>query len=100
MQDMIFRTPENYRVEELIFDIVPFPKGYHALLRRAMFAKFHAIPHYAYMKLKMPWPKGVITVKSNTDLSLKIKEKSSIGPGGRIRGPRGRGVIGTTRNRQ
>ena len=29
----VFRSPNNFQSEELIFDIVPFRSGYHALLR-------------------------------------------------------------------
>ena len=75
--DVVFGTPDNYRVEELIFNIVPFRSGYHALLGRDAFARFHAIPHYAYMKLKMPGPNGVITVTSNADISLRAENKTA-----------------------
>ena len=54
--EVVFRSPDNFRSEELIFDIVPFRSGYHALLGRTAFAKFNAVPHYAYLKLKMPGP--------------------------------------------
>ena len=50
---MVFGSPDNFRSEELIFDIVPFRSGYHAFLGRTAFAKFNAVPHYAYLKLKM-----------------------------------------------
>ena len=30
--EVVFRSPDNFRSEELIFDIVPFRSGYHALL--------------------------------------------------------------------
>ena len=75
--DVVFGTPDNYRVEELIFDIVPFRSGYHALLGRSAFAKFHAVPHYAYMKLKMPGPNGVITINGNPDRSFKTEDKTA-----------------------
>ena len=58
----------------LIFNIVPFRSGYHALLGRTAFARFNAVPHYAYLKLKMPGPRGVITVNENTDRSLRTEE--------------------------
>ena len=56
--EVVFGSPDNFRSEELIFDIVPFRSGYHALLGRTEFAKFNAVPHYAYLKLKMPGPRG------------------------------------------
>ena len=30
--EVVFGSPDNFRSEELIFDIVPFCSGYHALL--------------------------------------------------------------------
>ena len=30
--EVVFGSPDNFRSEELIFDIVPFRSGYHALL--------------------------------------------------------------------
>ena len=66
---MVCGSPDNFQIEELIFDIVPFRRGYHALLGRTVFARFNAVPHYAYLKLKMPGPHGVITVNGNTERS-------------------------------
>ena len=66
--------PDNFRSEELIFDIAPFRSGYHALLGRAAFACFNTVPHYAYLKLKMPGPCGVITISGNTERSLCAEE--------------------------
>ena len=56
--EVVFGSPDNFRSEELIFDIVPFRSGYQALLGRTTFAKFNVVPHYAYLKLKMPGPRG------------------------------------------
>ena len=64
--EVVFGSPDNFQSEELIFDIVPFRNGYHVLLGRTAFARFNAVPHYAYLKLKMPGPRGVITVNGNT----------------------------------
>ena len=61
--DVVFGAPENYRSEELLFHVAPFHSGYHALLGREAFIRFQAIPHYGYMKLKMPGP---------TELSLSL----------------------------
>ena len=72
--EVVFGSPDNFRSEELIFDIVPFRSGYHALLGRTAFAKFNAVPHYAYLKLKMPGPRGVIMVNGNTECSLRTEE--------------------------
>ena len=68
--EVVFGSPDNYRTEELIFDIVHFRSNYHALLGRTAFARFNVVPHYAYLKLKMPGPRGVITVNGKVECSL------------------------------
>ena len=45
--EVVFGSPDNFRSEELIFDIVPFRSGYHALLGQTAFARFNAVLHYA-----------------------------------------------------
>ena len=72
--EVTFGSPDNFRSEELLFDIAPFRSGYHALLGRRAFARFKVVPHYAYLKLKMPGPCGVITVSGNTEHSLRAEE--------------------------
>lgn len=51
--DVVFYTLENYRLERLLFDVVPFKSGYHVLLGQPAFVKFMVVPNYAYLKLKM-----------------------------------------------
>ena len=46
------------------FEVVDFPRTYHAILGRPCYAKFMAVPNYTYLKLKMLGPNGVITVGS------------------------------------
>ena len=72
--EVVFRSLDNYHTEELIFDIIPFCSNYHALLGRTAFARFNAVPHYAYRKLKMPGPRGIITVNGKAELPLGTKE--------------------------
>ena len=50
---------------------------YHALLGRPTLAKFMAIPHYAYLKMKMPGPKGIITIAGDYKKSLECAQESS-----------------------
>jgi hypothetical protein len=59
-----FGTPDNFRKETLTFEVVGFRGAYHAILGRPCYAKFMAVPNYTYLKMKMPGPKGVITVGS------------------------------------
>ena len=72
--EVVFGSPDNYRTEELIFEIVPFRSDYQALLGRTAFARFYAVPHYAYHKLKMPSPRGVITVNGKDELYFGTNE--------------------------
>ena len=61
--DVVFGTPSNFRKEKIEFEVVDWESQYHAILGRPAFAKFMAVPHYAYLKLKMPGNNGTpITV--------------------------------------
>jgi hypothetical protein len=60
--DVCFGNSSNYQREKLEFEVMDWPSQYHALLGRPAFAKFMAVPHYAYLTLKIPGPKGTITV--------------------------------------
>ena len=42
--EVVFGSLDNFRSEELIFDIAPFCSGCHALLGRTAFARFNAVP--------------------------------------------------------
>jgi hypothetical protein len=60
-----FGTPDNFRKETLTFEVVGFRGAYHAILGWPCYAKFMAVSNYTYLKMKMPGPKGVITVGSS-----------------------------------
>ena len=49
----------------LTFEVVGFRGAYHAILGHPCCAKFMVIPNYTRLKMKMPGPKGVITVGSS-----------------------------------
>jgi hypothetical protein len=57
-----FGDERNFRTETLTFKVVGFSGTYHAILGRPDYAKFMAVPNYTYLKLKIPDPKGIITV--------------------------------------
>lgn len=71
--EVIFGSANNFRAETLCFEVVPFKEDYHALLGHPTFVKFTAIPCYAYMKLKMPGPNGVITVFGDPKNALEAE---------------------------
>ena len=60
--DVIFGEPTNFQREKIDFEGVDWPSQYHAILGRPAYARFMAVPHYAYLKLKMLGPAGTITV--------------------------------------
>src|SRR3954453_20342216 len=51
---VVFGKPGNFRKERLEFEVVDIESQYHAILGRPAFAKFMAVPHYTYLKMKMP----------------------------------------------
>ena len=73
--EVVFGSPDDFQSEELTFDIAPFRSSYHGLLRRTAFARFNATPHYASLTLKMPGPRGIITVNGNMECSLHAEER-------------------------
>ena len=73
----IFGSLDNFRCEHLTFHIAPFQCGYQALLGREAFARFNAIPHYASLTLKMPGPRGIISVNENIKRSLRAEESAA-----------------------
>jgi hypothetical protein len=67
--DICFSNSGNFRMEKLEFKVMDWPSQYHAILEQPAFARFMAVPHYAYLVLKIPGPKGVITVKGSFEVS-------------------------------
>ena len=60
--DVLFRDKDHVRREPIWFEVVDLESPYHVLLGRLALAKFIAVPHYAYLKMKMPSSKGILTV--------------------------------------
>jgi hypothetical protein len=56
---------ENKRRETLTFEVASFDIGYNCILGRPFLLKFMAVIHTAYATIKMPGPKGVITLRSD-----------------------------------
>ncbi|KAK1693249.1 hypothetical protein QYE76_009946 [Lolium multiflorum] len=72
-----FGTPVNYRTERITFEVVNFRSSYHCVLGRQAFARFMATPHYAYNMMKMPGPRGVITVHGDPEMALECEDVSA-----------------------
>ena len=54
-----------------------FKSAYHAILGRPAYARFMAQPCYVYLKLKMPSPRGVITITGNRQKAEECFQKGS-----------------------
>jgi hypothetical protein len=48
----------------LMFKVASFEIGYNCILKRPFLLRFLAVIHTAYTTIKMPSPRGVITLKS------------------------------------
>ena len=59
---VLFGDKEHFCREPVWFEVVDLESPYHALLGRPTLAKFMAVPHYAYLKMKMPSSKGILTI--------------------------------------
>jgi hypothetical protein len=68
------RDAINYRTKTLAFEVVDFSGPYHVILGRLCYVKFMVIPSYAYLKLKIPKPTGVVTVEAKTQRALDCEQ--------------------------
>ena len=75
--EVVFGSPDNFRREKLTFHMAPFKSSYQALLGREAFALFNAIPHYASLTLKMPGPRGIISLKGNIKCYSSTEERKT-----------------------
>ena len=66
----------NFRVEHINFYVTDFNTAYHIILGRLALAKFMAIPHYAYLVLKMPSPVGILALWANLSITYAYKTES------------------------
>ena len=66
----------NYRVKHINFYVVDFDTAYHTILGQPALAKFMAIPHYAYLVLKMPSPARVLALRANLSIAYACETES------------------------
>ena len=63
--EVVFGNRRNFAKQVLEFEVLDWQSQYHAILGRPAFAQFMTIPHYAYLKLKMPGSTGVLTINGS-----------------------------------
>src|SRR5438105_314835 len=71
---VMFGSPDNFRSEKVTFNVADFDLPYNAILGWPALAKFMASTHYAYMVVKMPGPKGPISVPIEVKGAMKCVE--------------------------
>jgi hypothetical protein len=59
-----------------MFEVVDFSGPYHIILGLPCYVKFMAIPNYAYCKLKISGPTGVITMEAKTQWALDYEQNN------------------------
>ena len=77
LMDVLFGDKDHFRRESVWFEVVDLESPYHALLGRPALAKFMAVPHYAYLKMKMPSSRGILTVAGDYRKSSAYAAESS-----------------------
>jgi hypothetical protein len=65
-----FRTEENFRTENVQFDVVEVNLPFNANIGRPALYRFMAIAYYRYLVLKMPSPAGVLTMRGDCAAAL------------------------------
>ena len=75
--DVLFGTKDNHCRESVLFEVVDHTSAYHAILGRPALAKFMAVPHYAYLKMKLPGPRGIITISGDYKRSIACATDSA-----------------------
>jgi hypothetical protein len=63
---VIFGSKDNYRIENIIFDVADIALPYNGIIGQPTLAQFMVVTHHAYHALKLPSPWGTLTVKSDT----------------------------------
>jgi hypothetical protein len=70
-----FGTEDNFRTENVQFDVVEVNLPFNAIIGRSALYRFMGIAHYGYLVLKMPSPAGVLTVQSDRAAAIVAVEK-------------------------
>jgi hypothetical protein len=70
-----FGTEENFRAENVVFDVAEVNLPFNTIIGRPTLYRFMAIAHYGYLVLKMPSPTGVLTMQGDRVAALAAIEK-------------------------
>jgi hypothetical protein len=70
-----FGTPENYRMESILFDIAEVNLPFNAIMGRPTLYQFIDVAHYGYLVLKMLSPNGIINICGDCTIDIFVLEK-------------------------
>jgi hypothetical protein len=70
-----FGTEENFRTENVQFDVAKVNLPFNAIIGRPALYRFMAIAHYGYLVLKMSSPAGVLTMRGDRAAALAAVER-------------------------
>jgi len=70
-----FGTEENFRTENVQFDVAEVNLPFNATIGRLTLYRFMATAHYGYLVLKMPSHAGVLTVRGDRTAAVAAVEK-------------------------
>ena len=70
-----FGTRDNYRTEQIDFDVARIGLLYNAILGYQALAQFMAATHPAYNLMKMPGSKDVLTIVGDTKEASKLPRR-------------------------
>jgi hypothetical protein len=70
-----FGTEENFRTENVQFNVMEVNLPFNAIIGRPTLYRFMAIAPYGYLVLKMSSPAGVLTVRGDRVATLAVVEK-------------------------
>jgi hypothetical protein len=73
---LTFRTWKKFCIETIQFEVTDFETVYNAFLGRPALSKFMEIPHYTYFILKMPGPRGVISIRGDVKRAFNCDRES------------------------
>jgi hypothetical protein len=69
-----FGDLDNARTETLTFDVVDMYRPYFAIFRRGFISKFDVVIRQQFLCMKIPAPKGVITVFGDQQEARNIEK--------------------------
>jgi hypothetical protein len=70
-----FGTEENFRTENVVFNVAKVNLPFNAIIGRPALYRFMAIAHYGYLVLKMSSLAGVLIVQGDRAAALATVEK-------------------------